>query len=289
MVESLIALLPQGVLYSMVMALLALGMMLPFRLLDVPDLTAEGSFPLGGAVMAYLLLHQVALPFALAGAMGAGILAGLVTSGLYLKFRIPSLLAGIIVATMLYSVELRLLGVPNVALFEVGRGGLDTAMGLLQPTMMMIGVVLLVVLAMRLWLASEFGLRLRAVGSNQRVAALQGVKSSDYVILGLVVGNAIVALAGGCQVVLQSYMDVGMGVGIIIHGLAALLLGELIMRRTTLTRQLLAPIVGAILYQQIYNMVLAAGCAPSDMKLLMGGIVILLFALQQLRKETKES
>lgn len=275
--------LAQGAVYAFV----ALGVMIPFRLLSLPDLTAEGSFPLGAAVTAALLSGGVGIIPALAAAIVAGVLAGSLTAIIHLFFKVTSLLAGIIVLTMLFSINIRVMGKPNTALFSF-----DTIFtALLGPDggtpisqfVLLAGLLIALCLLLYWFLHTEIGLGLRAVGSNQMMARAQGLSSSVYVIAGLAVAGSLAALGGAVMAQYQSYADVNMGVGVLVIGLAATILGEAILGRETLVRQILAPVIGSLFYFQFVAMALSLGFKPSDLKLLTGLFVLFALALPMIR------
>lgn len=273
-----IDLLLSGLLQGSVLALLATALMIPFRLLDLPDLTAEGAYPFGGALYAGALLFGLPPLWALLAGLLGGSLLGLATSWLHGRWQMNSLLAGILLSTMIYSVNLRLMGQPNLALFD--RPAL-----LSGPTLYHFGWILLIVvgctLPLLLFLQTEWGLRLRAVGLNPEFAQRQAISVASYRRFGFLLAGSFSALAGALTVDCQRYMDIGMGVGIVIHALAALMIGEAVVGNHSLRRQLIAPLVGALLYQQIQGLVLSLGLPPSDLKLLTGSLVLLVLALRR--------
>ncbi|MGE3320442.1 MAG: ABC transporter permease [Candidatus Berkiella sp.] len=263
-----------GLLYGMVLSLVALGVMIPFRLLNFPDLTAEGAYPLGGALTAALLIHHVPPMLAIVLATLAGGLLGVGTAYLHLRFRLNTLLSGIILSTMIYSVNLRLMGKPNVPLFDVAHlfSGDLLALLALNAALFALGYLLL---------NTHKGLRFRAVGLNPHCAEKLGVPLARYILCGLFIGNALSALAGSLIVQVQHYGDIGMGFGIVIHALAALMVGESLIGNQTLLKQVLAPLIGALIYQQIQGLALSLGLAPTDLKFITGGIVLLAISFKQ--------
>jgi putative ABC transport system permease protein len=268
-----------GLSQGLILATVAYAVMIPFRLLDFADLTAEGAYPLGGAVCAACLssgMHP--LLAVISGVICAGV-AGSLTALIHLKLKVNSMLAGIILSTMAYSVNLRIIGKPNISLFDcVGLFGGDVLGNILKLAIILI---LLIVVPLALFLRTDFGLRFRAVGLNPRFAERQGVNVESYTIFGLFLAGGLAGLAGGLMVQIQSYMDVGMGVGILIHGLASLMIGEAVVGNATPGRQLLAPLLGALLYQQIQGIALSLGLPPSDLKFFTGSIVLAVIALQK--------
>lgn len=272
-----------GILQGLILALVTYAVMIPFRLLNFPDLSAEGAYPLGGAICASLLL--LGFPPLLAivfSALGSGLM-GIATSLIHLRLNVNTLLAGIIVSTMIYSVNLRIMGRPNIALFNSASFFVqnNTAINIL----ILVIILIIMIVPLALYLKTQSGLRLRAVGLNPEFACRQGVSVAKYTVFGLFIAGCFSGLSGSLMIQLQSYMDVGMGVGIVIHALAALMIGEKILSNDTLTKQLLAPLVGALLYQQIQGAALAFGLAPSDLKFFTGAVVLLVIAMQTRRKK----
>lgn len=273
----------QGLLY----AFIALAVMIPFRLLAFPDLTSEGSFPLGGCVCAVLLLTGLHPLLATGLAMLAAMAAGAATAFIHLRFRINTLLSGILVMTILHSVNLRILGKANVALLsnETVLSALSTDLPTSVPKQVMFFVLLVVaVLALLFWfLRTEAGLTLRAVGANRELAPSLNIHPWAWTIGGLSLAGASAGLAGAVVVQLQGFADVQMGFGVLITGLAALIIGETLIGRATVARQLLAPVLGSIVYYQLVSLGLALGLKPADLKLATGVFVLLTLALPALR------
>ena len=271
----------QGLLYGFI----ALGVMIPFRMLAFPDLTSEGSFPLGGCLCAVLILAGANPLAATVLALGAGMLAGLATAFIHLRFRINTLLAGILVMPILYSVNLRVLGRANVALL-----GTDSV---LSPAMIasvplqiaFFAALAAALLAALLWLTrTEIGLSTRAVGANAALAPALGINPWTFVLGGLALANGLSALAGALAVQLQGFADVHMGFGVLINGLAALIIGETLLGRQSVARQLAAPVLGSLVYYQLVSLGLALGLKPADLKLATGLFVLATLALPALRR-----
>ncbi len=284
---SYVNLVPVTLVQSLIYAFVALGIMVPFRLLGFPDLTSEGSFPLGGAVCGALLAAGLDPFTGIAVASFAGFLAGCATAFIHLRFRINTLLAGILVMTMLYSVNLRVLGKPNIALFNFGslfRLG-EPLFG--DPTIhkiVVLAVVVALVCGALLWfLHTERGVALRAVGSNATMARAQGISVWTYTIVGVGIANGFNALAGSLVVQSNGFASVALGTGVLINGLAALIIGETIVGRRTVLRQIVAPVVGAVIFYQLVSLCLSLGLAPSDLQFLTGAFVLVTLALPTLR------
>ncbi len=267
-----------GLSQGLILALIAYAVMIPFRLLNFPDLTAEGAYPLGGAICAISLLMGLSpLMSMILAALGAGSMC-VITGIIHLRLQINTLLAGIILSTMVYSVNLRILSKPNVSLFEMASIFPDNQY---LKIIILVGILLGMVIPLVLFLKTELGLKLRAVGLNLNFAKRQGISISRYTLFGLFVAGCFTGLAGSLMIQMQQYMDVGMGVGIVIHALAAMMIGEAVLGKSTLEKQLISPLIGALLYQQIQGLALSFGLAPSDLKFFTGSVVLLVIAMQK--------
>jgi len=263
-----------GLLQGLILGIVALGVTIPFRFLNLPDLTCDGAYPLGGALCTSLIISGVNPFLATLLASVAGGVLGMGTAFVHLRFKINTLLAGIILTAMTYSVNLRMMGKPNLALF-----GNVTLFSNFQDEILfkifVLSFINIVIIGLLLrYCLSEKGLRFRAVGLNHEFSKKQGIHLSLYIFLGLFVGNALCSFAGCLMVQIQEYVDIGMGTGIVIHALAAVMIGESIMGSQTIQRQIIAPLIGAILYQQIQGFAISLGLPPSDLKFITGAIVL---------------
>lgn len=238
---------------GLIFGLVALGVYLSFRIINFPDLTVDGSFPLGGAVAATLIVLGWNPFVATAVAMVAGAASGYVTAYLNVRLKIMQLLASILVMIALYSVNLRVMGKPNVALiseptvFSVLEFG-GIADFWLKPLVLLV-VVVAAKLLIDLFFASEAGLAMRATGGNPRMARAQGISTDRYTLAGLALSNALVALAGALFAQSQGGADISMGVGTIVIGLAAVIIGETLIPTRSLVITTLAVVLGAVLYR----------------------------------------
>lgn len=269
-----------GLVYSLV----ALGVFLSFRVLDFPDLTVDGSFPLGAAVTATAIVGGLNPWLATLLGVLAGACAGLVTAFLNIRFRILHLLASILTMIALFSINLRVMGRPNVAIinqetvltpFEV----LGLSQFVLKP--IVVGVVVAVVaLLLARFLNSEFGLAMRATGANQRMARAQGISTSRQTYVGMALSNALVGLAGALFAQTNGFADVTVGVGTIVVGLAAVILGETLVRTRVILWMVLACILGSILYRLAIQLALSADfIEASDLNLVTAVLVALALIL----------
>lgn len=264
-------------LQGLILSVITLGVMIPFRLLNFPDLSAEGAYPLGGAIFAILISSGVPTTLGIILAMLGSGLVCIATTQIALRMKINSLLAGIILSTMAYTVNLRVLGKPNIALFNYDL--FDFGIGSLCI------IILACVIPLNLFLYTDFGLRLRAVGLNQKFAVKQNISINKYTTLGMFVSGCMYGLAASIMVQTQQYMEVGMGIGIVMHALASLMIGESIIGNNTLTKQIAAPIFGSIVYQQIQGLALSCGLLSSDLKFFTGSIVLLMLRLKRKKHE----
>jgi putative ABC transport system permease protein len=237
---------------GLIFGLVALGVLISFRVLKFPDLTVDGSFPLGGAVAAVLIEAGVNPFLATAAAMAAGALAGFMTGWLNVGLKIMDLLASILMMIALYSINLRVMGKPNVAL--INDPTIFSALpGYLPDYVERPLALLLIVAAVKLLLdwffSSETGLAMRATGANARMARAQGISTDRAILLGMALSNSLVALAGALFAQTQGGSDISMGIGTIVIGLAAVIVGESILPARRMVYTTLAVILGAILYR----------------------------------------
>lgn len=275
---------------GLLFGLVAMGVLLSFRVLDFPDLTVDGSFPLGAAVCAILIVSGVNPWVATACAILAGMMAGFVTAWISVRWNILHLLASILTMTALYSINLRIMGRPNIAL--LGENTIFTLIEdlsycplFIMPTAMFViaGVALLLVYR---FLSSEKGLAMRATGSNLRMAKAQGIAVNRQILLGLAISNGLVALAGALFAQSQGFADITMGVGTIMVGLASVIVGEAIFNPKVILTALVACIIGSIFYRIAIAMALNAGflgLQSSDVQLVTAVIVGIAMITPKLR------
>jgi putative ABC transport system permease protein len=265
---------------GLVFGLVALGVYLSFRVLSFPDLTVDGSFPLGAAVVATAITSGVD-PFLATGlALLAGGLAGLVTALLNVRFKILHLLASILTMIALYSINLRIMGRPNIALLTEPTvltpfEGLGIPPLLLRPLLLALVVAVCLLLAIG-FLLSEIGLAMRATGANPRMAEAQGIPVGSMTCLGMALSNALVALAGALFAQANGFADVTLGTGTIVVGLAAVIIGETILPRPTVLAAVVGCVVGSLLYRLVVAFALEAdflGLEASDLNLITAVLV----------------
>ena len=277
---------------GLIFALVALGVYISFRLLRFPDLTVDGSFPLGGAVCAVMIVAGFNPWIATLGATLAGAAAGLVTGWLNVKLKIMDLLASILMMTALYSINLRVMNGPNVPL--IAEPTLFTQLQpdsmadyVLRPLVLLV-IVVLAKLLLDWFFATERGLAIRATGSNARMARAQGVNTGAMLLLGMAISNGLVGLAGALFAQTQGGSDISMGIGTIVIGLAAVIVGESILPSRRLIYATLAVIIGAIAYRFFIALALNSdfiGLKAQDLNLVTAVLVAVALVIPQLKRK----
>lgn len=253
---------------GLIWAILGLGIFMTFRILDFPDMTTEGSFPLGGAVAVTLITKGVNPLIATLVAIGAGCLAGLATGLLYTKGRIPTLLSGILVMTSCNSVILFVMQRANLGLlgYKKIQDYLPFAGGLSEILIGLIFVAL-VILGLIFFLDTRLGQAYIATGDNADMAKSFGINTDRMELMGLVISNGIIALSGALMAQQEGYADASRGIGVIVIGLASLIIGEVIFSNVTLTERLLSIAIGSIAYQFLIWAVIALGINTSYIRI----------------------
>ena len=284
---SLLNAMPGAAAQGMVWGLMAIGVYITFRVLDVADLTVDGSIATGGAVCVMLIRLGWNPWVAMLCAFAAGLLAGLVTGVLHGHCGIPAILAGILTQLALYSINLRILGgkanqalsVDKYPLVVSQRYVRDTS--LQNPIPLLVVFIAAVIMALYWFFGTEKGCAIRATGANSHMARSQGINTRRYTILGLMLSNGLVALAGAFLSQYQGSADVGMGRGAIVIGLAAVIIGEVLFSKIfrNFALHLAAVVIGAIIYYIVLQVVLQLGLNTNDLKLLSAAIVALFLAI----------
>ena len=283
---------------GLIYALVALGVLISFRTLDFPDLTADGSFPLGGAVAGIAIIAGVNPWLACLFGMLAGAVAGVVTAWLHVKLGILQLLASILVMVALYSVNLRIMGAPNLPLLgeQTVFSDLVTNENGSWMRCLIIGAVVIVAKLFLDWFFStETGLSMRATGSNLRMAQAQGINTSWMTIIGMAISNGLIALGGALFVQTQGGADISIGIGTIVIGLAAVIIGETIIPAKRIWLITLAVILGAIIYKLFIQIALSSdtlrsiGFGSQDLNLITALLVVIALQLPQIKSKLLSS
>ena len=286
MLDLVLSTVSQGLLW----AIMALGVFLTFRVLDIADLSVEGTFPLGAAVAATLIDAGHSVWFAMLIALIAGCIGGTVTALLTNKLKIPALLSGILTMIGLYSVNLMIMGKANVPLlraetvftltedlFGVSSVVATLIVGLIATTV--VGVI------MYWFFGTVLGTAIRATGCNPQMARAQGINTNVMVILGLLISNGLVALSGALVAQSNGFADVGMGTGTIVIGLASVIIGEVLFGTRSFKNWLISVVLGSVVYRAVIAIVLELGMPPNDLKLFTAVLVAIALSLPLIKNK----
>jgi putative ABC transport system permease protein len=291
-----------------ILSLLALGVFISFRIFAFPDITADGSVTLGASVAATLLIHGVSPSLASLSGFFAGTLAGACTGTLHTRFKINPLLAGILVMTALYSVNLHVMGKSNVPLLSVNT--LATQSELIGVKLMrgatsfnlagwdvtvrdasVLGAVALAVvligLLLYLFLRTNLGMAMRATGDNVQMIRALGVNDAKMIVFGLAISNGMVALAGALLAQYQGFADVGMGIGMVVWGLASVIIGEALVGTNQVGMTIIGAVMGSVLFRLLVAVALRWGLSPNDLKLITAGFVFCALIVPQFLRKKK--
>ena len=274
-----LASLPGACAQGIIWGIMAVGVYLTFKVLDLADLTVDGSFGTGGAVLVVCTIAGMNIWLAMLLAFLAGCIAGLVTGILHTKFGIPAILAGILTQLALYSVNLRIMsGRANVAL-NIDEYGILVSLRYIAKSILVGGAFALVIIGLLYWFfGTELGAGVRATGCNEAMARANGINTGFNKVLGLVLSNGIVALSGGLLAQYQGFADINMGRGAIVIGLAAVIIGDVIFGKLfkNFALRLLAAVLGGVIYYIVIQLVLQMGLNANDLKLF-SALVVALF------------
>ncbi|MTV82097.1 ABC transporter permease [Secundilactobacillus folii] len=274
----------QGLLW----ATLGLGLFLTFRILDFPDMTVEGTFPMGAATCVAAINHGINPFWATLLAIGVGMLCGLTTGLLYTKGKIPILLAGILVMTAAYSVNLRIMGRSNLTLLNkptlLKLSIFANAPMYFDSVFLGFTVIVILTLVLIYFLQTELGQAFIATGDNENMARSLGIKTDNMKIMGLMVSNGVIGLGGALVAQNDGYADVNMGIGIIVIALASIIIGEVAFGELTMNQRLVAVTLGSILYRFVLLIVLRLGFNTNDLQLFSSVVLALCMMLPVFRK-----
>jgi len=277
----------QGLLW----AVLGVALFLTFRILNFPDMTVEGSFPLGAATAVTMISHGINPYLATLTALIIGSIAGLVTGLLYTKGKIPILLAGILVMTAALSINLRIMGSANISLLNQKSIFSSSILQHLPKNFdsVFVGFIIITIITLSLmfFLQTEIGQAFIATGDNANMAQSIGIKTDRMTIMGLMLSNGLIALGGAVIAQNNGYADINMGIGIIVIALASIIIGEVAFGDLSLNGRLVAVIVGSILYRLVLLAVLSLGFSTNDLNLISAIVLAVAMMLPQLRKALK--
>ncbi len=284
---SLINALPGAVAQGLIWGIMAIGVYLTFRILDIADLTVDGSLGTGGAVCIMLMLSGQNVWVAMAGATAAGMAAGLATGILHTFMGIPAILAGILTQLGLYSINLKTMGKANQAI-NVDKYDLLVSLRFIRKvpfyknTILIVAIAIILLIVVLYWFfGTELGCSLRATGCNDKMARAQGINTDFNRVLGLMISNGLVALSGAMLCQYQGFADINMGRGAIVIGLAAVIIGEAIFGKMfrNFGFKLLAVALGSIIYYLVLQVVIWLGIDTDLLKLLSAGVVAVFLAI----------
>lgn len=268
---------------SLIFAIMVLGVYISFKILNFPDMTVDGSFPLGAAISAKLLTLGVNPYLTLFVALICGALAGGITGLIHVKLKIQDLLAGILTMTALYSINLRIMGKSNIPLFEEEN--------IFNTDYSIIITIIILILISKLFLdyllKTKFGFALKALGDNENLVVSLGLNEKKYKVYGLIIANAFVAFSGAILAQYQGFADIGMGTGTIVIGLASIIIGDTIFGKTRKISGTSVVIIGSILYRAVLALTLSFGMDASDLKLITTIIVLIILWLQNLKNKRR--
>ena len=294
---------------GLVLSLLALGSFISFRIFDFPDITAEGSFTFGAAITAFLIVAGINPVAASALAFTGGLLAGSATGLIHTRFKINSLLSGILVMTALYSVNLHVMGKSNVPLlsqntlftwFEKfsdnisGENAVINLIGWTVPakdlwTLLFCLLIVVVFCLLLLWFfRTNIGTAMRATGDNDQMIRALGVNTKGMIIFGIALSNGFIALSGSMLAQLQGFADVQMGIGMMVWGLASVIIGEALISEKSLGHLIAGAVIGAVLFRLLVAVALRWGMNPNDLKLITAAFVFLALVVPGLIKQKKK-
>lgn len=292
---------PSAIAQGLIWGIMAIGIYVTYKILDIADLTVDGSLCTGGATCVILLVNGCPMWLALICSILAGMLAGLITGILITKLKIPAILAGILTQLALYSINLHIMGFGTTSFsksnlpISVDKYSLLVSsryvreLSLRNPIIVVILFVAIVIAILYWFFGTELGCSIRATGANQFMARSQGINTDKTKVIGLVISNSLVALTGAILSQYQGFADINMGRGAIVIGLAAVIIGEQIFDKVfkNFALKLFACVLGAIIYYLVIQFVLKLGLSTDDLKMLTAIVVAIFLAIPNLKKGTK--
>ena len=286
--QIILGVLTEGLVY----AILSLGVYITYKILDFPDLSVDGTFPLGAAVTVTMILLGVPIPLAMLAATAAGVVFGVVTGIINVKFKIRDLISGIIVMTALYSVNLRIAGKANVPLFSQQTLFENDVLAKIFPEGMkqysnliiLVIIVLIAKILLDFYLKTKSGFLLRAVGDNDVLVTSLAKDKGNVKILGLAIANGLAALAGSVYCQMNGFFEISIGTGTVVIGLANVIIGISLVKHFNFIKPTTAVVIGAIIYKACVSVAISMGLAPSDLKLITAALLLIILAAGNLKK-----
>lgn len=287
MLETMLSLLkstPGAIELGLLYALMALGVYITFRILDFPDLTVDQSFTTGAAIAAIMITNDFSPWLATLGAFGGGLIAGACTGLLHTKGKINGLLSGILMMIALHSINMRILGAPNLSLL-----GVDNIFSSMSVLLFMFIVAFVVKVLLDVFFKTDLGLALRATGDNERMIRSFGANTDTTKLVGISLSNGLVALSGAFLAQYQGFADISMGIGMIVVGLASVIIGEAIVGKRSIFLATLSVIIGAVVYRIVVMIALRVpGFETSDLKIITAVIVILALLIPSVQRSIRQ-
>lgn len=283
--------LPGAVAQGIIWGLMAVGVYITFKILDIADLTVDGSFSTGGLTFVVCMTSGMNVAIAMIIAFVAGCLAGLLTGIFHTKFGIPAILAGILTQLALYSINLRISSGSSNLPVSVDKYNILLTSRTVPMAILIGGIIVVAIIAVLYWFfGTELGHSLRATGSNQNMARANGINTDTNKIIGLVLSNGLVSVSGAMLAQYQGFADINMGKGAIVIGLAAVIIGEVLFGKIfkNFALRLLAAVFGGIIYYIVMTLVLSMGLNANDLKLLSALIVAVFLAVPYWKKKLAE-
>ena len=282
---------PGAVAQGIIWGIMAMGVYITFKIMDIADLTVDGSFATGGATLVVCVAGGMNTALAMVIAFAAGCLAGLVTGLFHTKFGIPAILAGILTQLALYSINLRIMSQKANVPLSVDKYNLIISLRDIPQTLIVSTIFVIVIIAVMYWFfGTELGHSLRATGCNQSMARANGINTDTNKIIGLVLSNGLVSLSGALLSQYQGFADINMGRGAIVIGLAAVIIGEVIFSKLfkNFALKLLSAVIGGIIYYIVITLVLQMGLNANDLKLLTALVVAIFLGIPYWKRKIAE-
>ncbi|EEA86210.1 ABC transporter permease [Peptacetobacter hiranonis] len=268
---------------SLILAIMAIGVYITFKILDFPDMTADGSYTMGAAISAAALAGGLNPLVGVLLAVVGGALAGMVTGLLHIKVKISNLLSGILTMGMLYSINLRIMGKSNIPLFTFP----NLFKGNIPPVVIALIFVLIAKILLDLFLKTGLGYTLKGVGDNEQMIKSLGINIGNIKILGLMISNALIALSGALMAQFQGFADVTMGIGTLVLGIASIIIGLTLFKKIRAVKATTAILIGAFIYQFTIYFALNLGMLSTDLKLISSLVIVTFLAVGNLQLKKK--